>query len=243
MQVGHRQVKGSIRSAEDMRVTNASLIGYGIARQYRLTVIDSRKGIAVTTHSHIQAMRFIPVKNHQVGSHILFFRNSVTVTEITEPDLSFSCSIKRRTQSIKSFIHIVIQTGDIHILGQHLPRLSIRTDRHFQTVALIQDFYFELISQLIVCRQRFLFSTIDSKNFPIGCYPCIRLLIVIKQQTARITIAQGNFHARFITFISCRSQQKPSVGRSTSFSLYLQHSSRQFHILRCIIFPVYPLQA
>ena len=168
MQIGHGQIKGTIRSTENMRVTDTSLLGYRVTGQHRLSFIHCRKGITVTTHCHIQTVCFIPMENHQIGSHVFFFGNGIAITEIAETCFSFSGSKQSRTKSVKSLIHIVVQTSNIHILSKHLPGLSICTDRHFQAVSLIQQFHPEVFTYFIGYRQRLFLSPVHREILSIG---------------------------------------------------------------------------
>ena len=187
-----------------MRVTDTSLLGYRVTGQHRLSFIDCRKGVAVTTYCHIQTVCFIPMENHQISSHVFFFGNSIPITEITETCFSFSGSKQSRTKSVKSFIHIVVQTSNIHILGKHFPGIFICTDRHFQAIALIQQFHPEVFTDFIGYCQRLFFSPVHREILSIGYHSRVGFFIVVQQQASDVSISQPHFDFRFIAFIhSC----------------------------------------
>ena len=189
-------------------------------------------------------MRFIPMEDHEVSSHIFFFRYGITIAEITEPYLSFSGSKECRTQGIETFIYIMVQAGYIHILGQYLPSLSIRTDRHFHAVALIQQFYPEVFSHPVGQRQRLFLSSVNHEILSIGYHTGIGFLIVEKQQSSRVATAQCNFHFRFITFIHGRSQKQTTIGECQCFRRIfspegpLQSQFRPAEIIRNLHLPL-----
>ena len=90
MQVGHGKVESSVRTAEDVRVTDAFLQGDGISGDHRFAIVQGRKCISVVTDGHVKAVRFVFMEDHQVSTHVLFLWDGVTVTELTEAGAAFS---------------------------------------------------------------------------------------------------------------------------------------------------------
>ena len=90
MQVGHGKVESSVRSAEDVRVTDSFLQGDGISGDHRFAVVQGSKCISVVTDGHVKAVRFVFMEDHQVSTHVLFLWDGVTVTELTEAGAAFS---------------------------------------------------------------------------------------------------------------------------------------------------------
>ena len=78
VQVGGGKIEGTIGSAVYMRVAHTTLLGYSVATDNGLRIIKSCEMVAVTTQSHIQAMRIVTVKHHKISRHLLLTNRLLT---------------------------------------------------------------------------------------------------------------------------------------------------------------------
>ena len=62
-------------------------------------------------------MCLVFMENHQIRTHIFFFRNGIPVAEFPESRISFAGGKQSDAQRIEAFIIVMMQLGDIYILG------------------------------------------------------------------------------------------------------------------------------
>ena len=72
VEVGHGDVELAVRRTVDVRVADAVLLGYRVARDDRLAVVHGRKGVAVVADGHKQPVGRVAEVGEEVGTHVLF---------------------------------------------------------------------------------------------------------------------------------------------------------------------------
>ena len=67
VEVCHGQVKTTVRSAHDVGITDAFLLGDGVAGNHRLSVVDIGEGVPIVTDSKVKPMGVVLEISHQIG--------------------------------------------------------------------------------------------------------------------------------------------------------------------------------
>ena len=71
VEVRHGYVEGTVRTAEDVRIADAPLHGYGVTPHDGLVPVECCPGVAVTAQCRMQTVVLVLVIDHEVGRELV----------------------------------------------------------------------------------------------------------------------------------------------------------------------------